>query len=789
MKKALLILLALTMVMSMMVVAPISASAAEEIAVGSVAADYKPEGTAVATAEEFAAMAADGKYYLSADITLTQSYENSFTGTFDGNGHTINTTATLFINLDGTVKNLTVTGAVEDSALHDPKKFSGVVSRYAAFNADTVIENVCNQASMTSQYNGMGSMVGYGGNNSGNTLTVKNCANYGALTTFFSASANYDSGAIVGYFEGTTNSATIELFIDGCVNYGTVNAYGRPGGILGYSQSSASLKNCENNGKIQAIDNYCGGIAGRLGGTNAAAVFVVENCVNNGTVNYNGAKTAQLGGMVGYLSASKTVTFKNCTNNGDLSATDSGANIQAGGMVGGGEDKNITTTKGTITFENCVNNGSLNVTAWQKDGYAGGLVGRNYSHMNTIAKNCVNNGDIIVTASGSTNRVAGMFGYVKYDVTMENCINNGDIASNRHAAGMIGYADDKGTHSLNITSCGNTGNITSKDQAGGLIAYMKAGNTRGPAITYSFNAGNVVGQGWAGGLIAYLNAGTGKVSYSYVGGSVSNPTPATTVASGDAVKAKTQYTFNVGGTDYYFYVPMDGVVTISGTTVTVDTFTALLTGAATANNGDTAAKQTFYSFAGGYFVTETAGAIAIDGTNVTVGGKAVDVFSGEIPVFTHRINSWAVLWDNNRSMDIDTATIYIEDGAAGIDYSMGSSNKWCLIGGISDSMTKYDAADFASGKIAYMLNTAAGKNVFYQNLLSAIFVVDAYPTTDSTHAVVMESSGSYTNQLFEINPDVTPSTGDATVYVVVALGVSALALAGLAISKKRKVRN
>ena len=104
-------------------------------------------------------------------------------------------------------------------------------------------------------------------------------------------------------------------------------------------------------------------------------------------------------------------------------------------------------------------------------------------------------------------------------------------------------------------------------------------------------------------------------------------------------------------------------------------------------------------------------------------------------------------------------------------------------------MPKTVKADFTSGAVTYALNQAIGEHVFFQNLMSTIFVVDKYPTTDATHAKVVEISGAYTNLLFEMNPDITPATGDATVYVVVALGVSAVALAGLAISKKRKVRN
>ena len=111
MKKALVILLALTMVMSMFAMVPASA-ADEELAVGQVAADYKPEGEAIKTADDFYNMKADGKYYLDADITIDDSYYDSFTGTFDGNGKTITTSATIFDYLDGTVKNLTVSGAV-----------------------------------------------------------------------------------------------------------------------------------------------------------------------------------------------------------------------------------------------------------------------------------------------------------------------------------------------------------------------------------------------------------------------------------------------------------------------------------------------------------------------------------------------------------------------------------------------------------------------------------------------------------------------------------------------------
>lgn len=796
MKKALLILLALTMMMSTVVIAPISASAADEeaAAIGSVAADYKPEGTAIATAEDFAAMAADGKYYLSADITVSASYEKSFTGTFDGNGHTINTTATLFLNLNGTVKNLTIEGSLTDSETISStagESINAVLARRAATEGNTVIENVCNKASMTSKFNGMASMVGFGGAASGNTLTITNCANYGSITVDF-GSSNKDSGGILGIFNGTANC---DLVIDGCVNYGTINASGRPGGITGCIKTSAKIINCENNGAVQAIDNYAGGIASRLGENNnlmAECTFIVENCVNNGAISYKGGKDVQLGGIVGYLGAAKTMTFKNCTNNGAMTAVDHGdKDINIGGIVAGGHNKNVEATNGTITFENCVNNGEINVPSWTTKARGAGIAGLVTSQYTAVFNNCVNNADVTVVSANKENRVGGIVGYNKYAIVMNNCINNGDIESNHtagHAGGLIGYQDSTSKKNMVLTGCGNTGDISGY-QAAGLVAYQAAAAAYGAEITYCFTNGDVTGDKWAAGLVAYLNAGTGKVAYSYVGGKITCGEAPTDVKSDDTVAEKIQYTFNYDGTDYYFYAPVKGTVMISGKTVTIGEYSKALAAATAIDAGEDAKAKTVYKVGSLTFISDIAGKVEVSGETVKVGGKAAQVLTGNITVYDHNVGARAILWSNHMTMnDIDLDTIYVEEGCAGIDYIMGAGN---LYSGItsSNAAKKLAHSSFASGEVAYKLNQAAGKEVFYQNLISTIFVVDEYPTTDSTHARVIESAGKYTNLLLELNPDCTPSTGDATIYVVVALGVSALALGGLVVAKKKKVRN
>lgn len=60
----------------------------------------------ITTAAEFAAMTADGSYRLDQDITLTTPYENDFSGTFDGNGHTVTLDITGTGNYTGMFKSL-----------------------------------------------------------------------------------------------------------------------------------------------------------------------------------------------------------------------------------------------------------------------------------------------------------------------------------------------------------------------------------------------------------------------------------------------------------------------------------------------------------------------------------------------------------------------------------------------------------------------------------------------------------------------------------------------------------
>ena len=72
------------------------------------AADDPADPIAVSDAAGFAAMDQTGSYYLTADITLSETFVGTFAGILDGKGHTITVSAPIFENVKGTVKNMTV---------------------------------------------------------------------------------------------------------------------------------------------------------------------------------------------------------------------------------------------------------------------------------------------------------------------------------------------------------------------------------------------------------------------------------------------------------------------------------------------------------------------------------------------------------------------------------------------------------------------------------------------------------------------------------------------------------
>lgn len=241
----------------------------------------------IGTAEAFAAMEPDGNYQLTADITVTAPYGNDitgftgFTGTFDGNGHTVmlNITAStpnvgLFSKLAGgaVVKNVITAGSV--TVDHTNKKsYVGGIAGYAnAYENPILIEN-CKNTAAISGYKAVGGILGQGTNTNG--ITIYSCANTGTI-----AGANTQIGGIAG---SITATATIES----CYNTGDVNGFNNVAGIVGSGSSGTSLqvKNCYTTGQIGIIEgssNLSYGLVG--GGKNKCSVansYALENTASS----------------------------------------------------------------------------------------------------------------------------------------------------------------------------------------------------------------------------------------------------------------------------------------------------------------------------------------------------------------------------------------------------------------------------------------------------------------------------------------------------------------------------
>lgn len=194
----------------------------------------------IGTAEAFAAMEPGGNYQLTADITVTAPYANDFTGTFDGDGHTVTLEITAKTNYVGLFKTLA---------------------------GGAVVKNVITAGSISGKVNNVGGIAGTADGN----VTIENCKNTASIK------GGKGAGGILGYSEPGSGFVTISS----CANMGSVSGTRKQvGGIAGNVVGTHIIRNCYNQGDI----SDGAGILGR--GTKGV---LVENCYTVGSVETNGA--------------------------------------------------------------------------------------------------------------------------------------------------------------------------------------------------------------------------------------------------------------------------------------------------------------------------------------------------------------------------------------------------------------------------------------------------------------------------------------------------------------------
>ena len=551
-------------------------------ATGSDAATSEPATPAnplpINTAEDFAAMTADGNYILAADITLTAPYAGVFKGTLDGNGKTVTVSAPMFTELEGaTIKNLTTVGEIVITAETEGKPAAGL----AGVAYQSTIYGVTNKATIqpgtetipaeveggepttvTYKASFVAGVVAsmYGSN------TVENCVNDAELV-----GGTATIGGVVGYMscdvpaeqtapEGATAEeiAAIEL------------ANSR---IPYYQNAVVLVKGCVNNGKISGGTNANGGVFGYAnGGDGNPAYVTIENCVNNAEViGHN-----QTGGITGWVRTNGTI--KGCVNNAPVSSLTN----YAGGIAGRAHYNtdwtlHAETPTDFFVFENCENNGTVKA----KKSQVGGIIG--YANNPIKAVGCTNNGllewldgtkvvvggiagsvgskihfeDCTNTANLSyyKTNIGGIIGVSNYDkdttATFINCVNTGNVEGGDQSGGIVGWARQ---HTITITNCQNLANVTSRtNYAGGIAGRLGSDSTNVNYVMVlenCLNTGNVVGdRQYAAGMVGYcannvilrscVNSGNISIRYTEV--------PASDWKCPDCAKAFTDHWGDVGG--------------------------------------------------------------------------------------------------------------------------------------------------------------------------------------------------------------------------------------------------
>lgn len=478
--------------------------------------------TAISTAEEFKNIAAGGKYYLTANIDLTEDgiSFNTLAGglnsadvlIIDGCGYTVTTNKPLFGELPGggavgehsEIRNLIIKGditvAYDEITTYNTGASVGALAGKANGG---IFENIVNNANITiSGIENLNVRVGgLVGSVFNDDVTFNNCVNNGDIFGYVGASnTTYGMGGIIGYVANGSNSTAYEAIFDYCENTGnltnqsTVVASAFTGGIFGNkrSQPTATVTNCQNSGEISAI------------GQNGADVYqamYASSSFSGVSFDYIAVSTAE---EFSQIASGKKYYL---TNNIDLTAsgvsftTLIGGNKDAAILVIDGCGYTVTTNKPLIEelpgggvgkhseIRNLTLEGTIRVTNNTITGYnngmsVGALVGKSNGG---IYKNITNNASVTLSNESGA-RVGGIIGAAfNESIYFENCINNGAVDGKSSVAddtkygvgGIIAYIGLTDANEATFIECANNGNVSNTSSAiqsvyaGGIIAVKQ----------------------------------------------------------------------------------------------------------------------------------------------------------------------------------------------------------------------------------------------------------------------------------------------------------------------------
>ena len=199
--------------------------------------------TVINDAAGFAAMESSGNYVLGKDITISESYsKGEFSGTFDGNGHTVTLNGTTNGVFESTATSAVIQNLAVEGTVSGGQYISGIVGK----NAGT-IKNCKNAANVTSTGRYVGGIAGK------TTGSISECYNIGMITSTYTGSRGH-----IGGIAGDSSSK-----IENCYNAGQlgVGELGNCGAIVGW-HNGETINNCyyldssyEKGGNVYKSDN------------------------------------------------------------------------------------------------------------------------------------------------------------------------------------------------------------------------------------------------------------------------------------------------------------------------------------------------------------------------------------------------------------------------------------------------------------------------------------------------------------------------------------------------------
>lgn len=452
-------------------------------------ASASPVGEAIKTAADFYSMSQDGSYYLDGDITLSLSYPRIFSGSLDGNGHTLTLSGgrAAFASLEGaTVSNILLRSSYSSAVSTDIAAL--------AMKGNGSFENVSAEVeleildSANSFKNALGGLIA----EVNGASVFENCSVSGRLRVSASPANGTGIATAVGAIAARVSNAG-EVVFRSCVNGASVESEQTQmsvGGIVGIvrKDSQVIFENCVNNREITAKGgNHSGGggICGTADGTHtpSASVSFID-CVNIGDVSENTDLSLRgnlhIGGILGRAYGMANLNFDGCFNSGRILSGGVGW-ASSGGIAGGIMTYGFAwsgTHGGEVGVNNCANVGSISGGNFS-GGIIGGALQFNTDECMLSVERSANYGDVSGSNSGGIIGHCGESGF--NGLLVKECYNGGCISASNSCAGIVGSvntASDGDEYAISkdkgriIDGCINSGGMRDAVMSSGILGEV-----------------------------------------------------------------------------------------------------------------------------------------------------------------------------------------------------------------------------------------------------------------------------------------------------------------------------